>query len=340
MRTLPAPGGARRRAVAAFTLVELLVSVALLTFLMLILVSITDSAGRAWREGQNRTEAFQSARTALEIVTRELTPAVVDTRMQFVVAPGTILTDAGATNVAPNSPAMLWMAPLGTDGGLCCVGYYLYRDDQRQFYRLKRIYIAPPDTAKPSPYFPQMVSASNSQDPSLRTSPVNADWFTRTWDANAFNEEDVANDRAVVSSAADGIVALWVQCLDILGKPVPLVSKSTVHPPSALDYNSAAYFQVATSTAFENGRSFLYLAQTPQSMKANRVPAAVDLTLITVDSGVLAKGFSIPQQTNVYDATGALDVDASTKAYTAALQQNRIFNARTFSTRVKLVNGN
>jgi hypothetical protein len=55
---------------------------------------------------------------------------------------------------------------------------------------------------------------------------------------------------------------------------------------------------------------------------------------------VLAKGFAIPQQTNVFDATGALDVDASTKAYTAALQQNRIFNARTFSTRVKLVNGN
>ena len=31
--------------------------------------------------------------------------------MQFVVAPGDILTAAGAKNVAPNSPAVLWMAP-------------------------------------------------------------------------------------------------------------------------------------------------------------------------------------------------------------------------------------
>lgn len=339
MRTLPVSRGARRRASFAFTLVELLVSVALLTFIMLILAGITESAGRAWREGQSRTETFQSARTSLEIVTREITPAVVDTRMQFVVAPGDILTTAGAKNVAPNSPTVLWMAPLGDDGSLCCVGYYLYRDDARQFYRLKRLFIPAPKNAKPSPYFPQMVNANDPQNSDLRTSSINADWFTRTWDGNAFDEESPANDQVVVSAAADGIVAFWTQCLDVLGNPVPLVSKSPIHPSSTLYYNSAAYFQVATSTPFENGRSLLYLAQTPQSMKANRVPAAVEFTLVTIDSRILARGLPVPQQVNVYDANGALDVDASIQAYTALLQKNRIYNARTFSTRAKLVNG-
>src|SRR3954451_24879323 len=98
---------------------------------MLILAGVTEAAGRAWREGQSRTETFQNARTALEIVARELTPAVVDTRMQFVVGPGSILTRAGAKHVAPDTPMLLWMAPVGEDGGLRCVGYYLYRDQER-----------------------------------------------------------------------------------------------------------------------------------------------------------------------------------------------------------------
>jgi type II secretory pathway pseudopilin PulG len=344
MTTAPVSRGPWRHAVAAFTLVELLVSMALLTFIMLILAGVTESAGRAWREGQSRTETFQSARTALEIVSREITPAVVDTRMQFVLAPGDLLSRAGAKNVAPNSSALLWMAPLGEEGSLNCVGYYLYRDDARQFYRLKRIFIPSPTDAKPSPYFPQMVNASNPQDTALRTSSVNADWFTRKWDAEAFDEENPANNQAVVSSAADGVVAMWVQCLDVLGKPIPLVSKSSVHPTSELFYNSAAFFQVATSTAFENGRSLLYLAQTSQSMKANRVPAAIDLTLITVDRRTLARGLKIPEmpdQTdpNYLDANGAINVDALVLEYKNRLRNNRIYNARTFSTRAKLVNG-
>jgi type II secretory pathway pseudopilin PulG len=344
MRIVPASRGLWRHAVAAFTLVELLVSVALLTFIMLILASVTESASRAWRDGQSRTETFQSARTSLEIVTREITPAVVDTRMQFVLAPGDVLSRAGAKNVAPYSSALLWMAPLGDEGALCCVGYYLYRDDTRQFYRLKRVFIPPPTDAKPSPYFPQMVNIGDPRDPALRTNPVNADWFTRKWDAQAFDEEDAANSHAVVSSAADGVVAMWVQCLDVLGKPIPLLVKSTVHPPSELFYNSAAYFQVATSTPFENGRSLLYLAQTPQSMKANRVPAAIDLTLITVDSRTLARGLKVPampDQTDprFLDVNGALNVDALVLEYQTQLRSNRIYNARTFSTRAKLVNG-
>jgi len=335
----PHPFRPQHRRRRAFTLIELLASVALLTFILLILAGVTESASRAWREGQSRTETFQSARTSLEIIAREVTPAVVDTHMQFVVAPASILTQAGAKNVAPETPAILWMAPSGADGTLNCLGYYLYRDDARKFYRLKRIAIAPPAGATLSPYFPQMENSSNPRDPALRTSPVDAQWFTRNWDARAFDEEDPDNAQAVVSSAADGVIAFWVQCVDVLGNPIPLVSKSTVHPTSELQYNSAAYFEVATSTPFDTGNSVQYLAASPQAMKANRVPAALDFTIVTLDSRILARGFAVPTQVNIYDARGALDVDASRAQYETLLQQNRIYNARTFSTRAKLVNG-
>jgi prepilin-type N-terminal cleavage/methylation domain-containing protein len=330
--SLPSPGS--RVLSAGFTLVELLVSLALLTFLMLVLGSVTESASRAWRDGQNRTETFQSARTSLEIVARELSPAVVDTRMQFVLAPSTILSAAGAKNVAPQSPALLWMAPLGENGSLRCVGYYLYRDEAKQFYRLKRIFIAPA-----SRYFPIMVNKSNPRDATLRTSPVHAEWFTRTWNGDAFDEENPDNVEAVVSAASDGVVAFWVQCLDSLGRPIPGLNRSTVHPASSLHFNSAAYFQAATSTPFEAGVSFRYLAASPQAMKANRVPAAVDLTVVTIDSRLLIRGVIVPEQVNVYDEAGALDLEASTRQFDAALRKNGIHSARTFSTRTKLVNG-
>jgi len=339
MKTFPIAGRGHRASSAAFTLVELLVSISLLTFIMLILAGVTDAASRAWSGGKSRTETFQSARTALEIMARELSPAVVDTRMQFVVAPASLLTDAGAQNVAPNTPAMLWMAPLGEDSSLRCVGYYLYRDEARKFHRLKRIYIAPPTDAKPSEYFPRMINKNNPRDPELRTSPVDAEWFTRSWNEDTFDEENPNNADAVVSSAVDGVVAFWVQCLDVLGNPVPLLSQSTVHPASKLDYNSAAYFQVATSTPFENGRTLQFLAASPQAMKANRVPAAIDLTVITIDSKLLERGVKIPAQVNHYDSAGGLDVEASIRQFQTLLQKNGIHNARTFSTRAKLTNG-
>jgi prepilin-type N-terminal cleavage/methylation domain-containing protein len=346
---------------SGFTLIELVISMAVMTFLLLLLSEVTGATGRAWQNSQSRTDTFQSSRTALEIIARELTPAVVDTRMQFVVAPGSILADqnVGAVNVASGSPAILWMAPIGTEGALYCVGYYLLRDQTRQFYRLQRIYIPPtfsPQTTSsgptsspvPSPYYPLMTNASNPLAASLLTSPTNANWFTQNWNANTFNEENTSNPPQstdeVVSSAADGIIALWVQCLDALGNPIPLVCNSQIHPSSPLYFNSAAYFEMATSTPFDNGASFVYLARCAQSMKANRLPAAIDLTVVAVDATVFARGALPPTQTNVYNTSsgplnGTLDVTTSLQTFQTQLQTNGIYNARVFTTRVKLTNG-
>jgi hypothetical protein len=320
----------------------MLVSVALLSFLMLMLVQITESTARAWQQGESRAETFQSARASLELLGRELTPSVVDTRTQFVIAPASILTAAGATNVAPNSPTILWMAPLGTDGSLRCVGYYLYQDSNRKFYRLKRIFIGPNDASgNVSPFFPAMADANNPRNPAVEPSPIDASWFTQTWNGTAFNDEDPQNSAAVVSPATDGVIAFWVQAIDLLGNPVPAVCDSTVHPKSSLYFNSAAYFESATSAPDPStGRSFFYLGKSTQSLKANRLPAAIDVTVVLLDNATLGRGVSLPQQSNVTNAnTGVLDVTASVQAYTAQLQTNHIYNARVFSTRVKLVNG-
>jgi hypothetical protein len=323
----------------AFTLVELLTSVSLLSLLMLMFAQIADSGLRVWRDGVARADSYQTGRSALELLSRELAPAIVDTRMQFVIAPSDTLRPAWRTGAAPQSPVLLWMAPLGESGRLRCMGYYLYRDEAKRSYRLKRIAIDPPEDQQAPSFFPRFANLQNPRDATLRTSPVDASWFSRNWSAVAFNDADPANDQAVVATVADGVIGFWVQAYDLLGRPVPFVSASKTHPASRLYFNSAAYFQAATSEPFEDGASFQYLAQTPQSMKANRVPAAVELTIVTANAALLARrAAGLPLQPNI-EPNGSLDLDESLSAFRLALQKAGVIATRTFTTRVSLTNG-
>ena len=321
---------------SAFSLIELMTAFSVLAVLMVILVGALEPVSKTWTESERRVQTYQRARGALELMARELTPAVVDTRMQFVVAPGEMLTEAGALNVVPDSPALFWMAPLGKNGDLRCVGYYLFRDDEKGFFRLKRIFVRPKN---PEGYFPPMVNLENARDLKMRTSPTSADWFLDQWDEEAFNEEDAYNEHAIVSTVSDGVLAFWVQCYDLLGNPIPWLSESKVHPRRDLMFNSAAFFQQATTEPFENGKTMIYLAMTEFSMKANRLPAELEITLLTVDDDSLVRGREIPMVENHLNEGGALDLEKTVESYQDLLKASGINRVKTFSTRVKLVGG-
>ena len=358
----------------AFSLVELMIAMAVLSIMLLFFATITETVSSTWSKSEARVETYQTGRGALELIAREMTPAVVDTRMQYVIMPGKILeNECGAQLVAKNSPSALWIAPLGEQGGLRCLGYYLYRDDERGFYRLKRIFIAPNND---DGYFPRLFSREEGgeeidivdSEENVYTSPTDATWFygrlgdteRRLWDDVMFDEDGPENEHVLATTVADGVLALWFQAIDRLGNPIRWVSESIVHPQPDTDvqrliYNSAAFFQTASTLPFDTGLyqlSTVYLAGPTGgqafSMKGNRVPAAVDITIITVDSQVLARRPEFPFQENIMlednpmtllDEGGTLDVDASVKAFQDALAESNITTARTFTTRVKLVNG-
>lgn len=325
-----------------FTLVELLVSMTILAFILATLTGAVSMVADTWKSSEERVEAFQSARGALEMITREMTPASVDTKMQFAVMPGTRLEEAGADFIAPESPTVFWMAPLGLDSEMRCVGYYLYRNDERKIYRLMRYYVGP---KSPGGFFPPMYAAdlrgNNREDSrNLRTSPVDADWFFKNVGAKAFDALDPDNDDVAVSPVAENVVALWIQSLDLLGNPIPWLSRAPNHPDSDLIYNSAGFFHMATTVPFDSGRSTEFLAETPQSMKANRVPSAIEITVITLNDQVMAREPTIPQMENIFEGrNGVLDIEASVAKFNEDLLAEGIKSGRTFSTRVKLLNG-
>ena len=338
---LPKPG----RKDAGLSLIELMVAFVIFAGLMVILVGAVEPVSRTWVESERKVLSYQRARGALELLTRELTPAVVDTRMQFAVVPGTMLEEVGAPSVVEDSPVILWMAPLGRYGDLRCVGYYLFRDEDRQLFRLKRIFVKPTvEDQKENPYFPTVGNSENIEDLkkeslSMRTSPVEPNWFLDQWDAKACDEEDAYNKDAIVSTAADGVLAFWIQCYDILGNPVPWLSKVKNHPKSEMVYNSAAYFNQANVEPFEDGSTTVFLKETRYAMKANRLPAEIEITIVTLDDDVSIQGIEIPPMKTVLTSSGALDLEVSVRSFQDALKENGILRSRTFSTRVKLLGG-
>lgn len=129
----------------AFSLVEILAAVAVLSLVMLILVGLSDQVSRVWSKGLSQNQHRNRARAALTFMSRELSQAMVspdanDTALQFVINP------AKVTLNYPNS--VFWQAPVATDsssGNLAEVGYFIQRDGSRA--NLCRLLVNPTDTA-------------------------------------------------------------------------------------------------------------------------------------------------------------------------------------------------
>lgn len=87
-----APAGGAHRSGAAvgnsagvdgFTLVELLVSTAVIALIMLMLVQVTNNISAAWRSTAEKVEKFQGARDGFEAMTRRISQATLNTYWDY-----------------------------------------------------------------------------------------------------------------------------------------------------------------------------------------------------------------------------------------------------------------
>lgn len=71
-----------------FTLVELLVSMAVVTMLMLIFATLTDRTANIWRSTRGKVSQFQQARDAFDTITRNLSQATLNTYLDYYDSTG------------------------------------------------------------------------------------------------------------------------------------------------------------------------------------------------------------------------------------------------------------
>ncbi len=116
-RENPAPGN------PAFTLLELLVAMTVLSLLVLMLMGIVDSATKLWRENENRVESYREARAAMNLIASDLRALHASTNSNYF----RLETASGAND---GTLAFLASLPLSAQDStnrsdLCSVGYFL-----------------------------------------------------------------------------------------------------------------------------------------------------------------------------------------------------------------------
>jgi prepilin-type N-terminal cleavage/methylation domain-containing protein len=283
-----------------FTLVELLIATAILSFLALVLTSLLSGVNRAWVSGEQQVSEFQDGRAILELISRELSQAVISPNLQFVQNP----TLPAGLNQRANSDSIFWQAPATstTSGNLAEIGYYL-----TDSYELRRFFVAPTDAAN------YQIFTSPNQ-PTDNSAP----WATSFVSAN------------LSTPLSSGVLAFWVRCFDGNGDLIPWLS-SNVGGVGPLKFNSAAHFQ----PAIPGQKSSFNYTNASTTARANLLPAAVELTIVTLDPQTFRRNPQIPAQSaqSVPD-----DLSSVRDSFNQQLVSNNIKNAHTFSVRVKLAN--
>jgi uncharacterized protein (TIGR02599 family) len=85
----------------AFTLVELLVSMAVLGLMVVMMLSVTSSTQSVWRESSSRVEQYREARRAFERINQRLSQAILNPYADYVNASGEPRTIANAATFQP-----------------------------------------------------------------------------------------------------------------------------------------------------------------------------------------------------------------------------------------------
>jgi len=119
----------------AFTLVELLVALAITSILVVLLANVVSATLSAWQQGRNRLDTFSNARQLIGRIQDEITAAVASKdQVQFVENATELNGTASAT--AKTSENVFFVAPYPNSGSgdLCVIAY---RHDSTR-HRLER----------------------------------------------------------------------------------------------------------------------------------------------------------------------------------------------------------
>ncbi|MDQ3621919.1 MAG: Verru_Chthon cassette protein C [Verrucomicrobiota bacterium] len=93
----------KSRTHAAFTLVELVVSLAIISMLALVLVAMTGQTSEVWGRARSKIDQFRGAREGFESMTRRLSQATLNTYLEYYNANGVTRNVQNSKSFEPKS---------------------------------------------------------------------------------------------------------------------------------------------------------------------------------------------------------------------------------------------
>lgn len=118
------------RCARAFTLLEILVAVAVLSVLLVILLNIVQSATGLWRHSENRAEAYRESRAALQLMAANLKNNLTSTNTNFFRTDLLPTHTNGAFSVGFLATQSLAGQPEGNVGDVCAIGFFVDYGDK------------------------------------------------------------------------------------------------------------------------------------------------------------------------------------------------------------------
>jgi len=234
----------------SFSLVEVLVAIAILSILMVVLLAMTTSLMATWQIGQAKNERRAVGQAVLDRISRDLRQAALPSSrsntnsLEFVINPGTMSTNYELPQ------ALFWQAPVATDGGtsgnLAIVGYFVqWVNGTPSLCRL-------------------LINPSSSSYYTIYSNPTS--WITDNFiQANA--PATAASGYAGLLS--DNVLGLWIQVLDPRNYPILQtggLSGETFDSRFNYTYTNSVYLNVATTNV------------------APALPATVQIAIVVIDS--------------------------------------------------------
>lgn len=129
---LPLPSGTSFR--AGFTLLEVLLSMVILSLIIVILAGMGDGASRLWRDRASKREAAGEAAAGLQMIGEDLRSAVITTNPSTLVIP----KQQGESHPGGPENGFFFISQEpdalrdpNSEGGLCAVGYFVVPDSKK-----------------------------------------------------------------------------------------------------------------------------------------------------------------------------------------------------------------
>jgi uncharacterized protein (TIGR02599 family) len=317
----------------AFTLVEMLVSLAIFTLLAVIIFGILSQVSGVWRQAQSQIEPRKSGRAVLDFMSKELgmvelprdrsmlyasasaAPQASDLGLQFVVNPSQV----GAA--FRNPQALFWQAPVATGSGdkMAEVGYFVRWDlskPENPRAMLCRFFVDPADpnyliSTNPTAWITD--SLLNTVSPGVEDTGTPANSY-KGW-------------------VADNVIALWVRCLDPLGNPIVTDALETSYADYAYDSRRGYRYETSgmdiTKSGFKDpSGNFNILATLPDS---------IEIALVIIDARAANRLTAKPTYTVTTPPT-ASSFWTDIQNFIDSLPDGVREGARVYSTRMSLTN--
>jgi hypothetical protein len=308
---------------AGFTLVEVLVGMAILVMVVAMLCQMLNHVSRIWLLGHAQVERSEGGRAALEFITRELEAAQLPANrtdqksLQLLVDP---VSPNTVSETYLNKDAIFWQAPWASDqtyGDLAEVGYFVQWDETTKpanpSGRLCRLFVNPTNNPSGSNY---LIYSSGA---------TGGGWVTDSIIAAVAPANNSNTQNPYQGLFVENVLALWVQCLDPEGNQI------------TRDANGTSF----SEDQFDSRRGYTYTSVTGTTvvLPGCALPAAIDLSFVILDDNTANRITPVIEKEIKNLAGNAGDANAFVTSARTDATLKPIFSAlRPCTTRVYLQN--